>query len=365
MKTLYGLALAITLASAAQAQTYTYSTLYSFVNKSGGPYSPSSLIIDSDGNLYGTAGGGSFGTLFKVTSKGVGTKLWTFTRAEIGSSEGGISPNISRDSKGNFYGGIYSVSVEGRGQCSGSLFKLTAGKNGSYSYSVVPGGGGVATQIGEVSYSVGGIFWINYYSCIGLGEGDLYETVNGQSTDLWAFTDYNSFWWPPIGNLVLGSTGNVYGVDPGDGGQTTYGYIYEWSPTSGFSVLHTFDGIDGATPNVLRQDASGNLYGTTAGDATDNSGTVFKISSAGTFSVLYTFPTGADGPSGNLTLDSSDNIYGTTANSVFKLTASGVESIIYSGEAGAGLVMDKSGNLYGTTDEGANGLGSVYKLTKK
>jgi uncharacterized repeat protein (TIGR03803 family) len=183
---------------------------------------------------------------------------------------------------------------------------------------------------------------------------------------LWTFTDADFLdSYPPIGGIVVNAASDVYGTVSGDYGQTSYGYVYEWSPTSGFSVLHTFDGVDGSFPEVLRQDASGNLYGATAGDGTDNNGTIFKITSTGAFSVLHTFPIGTDGPSGNLTLDSSDNIYGTTGGSVFEVTAKGVESVIYSGAVGAGLVMDKSGNLYGTTSEGANGLGSVYKLTKK
>ena len=119
-------------------------------------------------------------------------------------------------------------------------------------------------------------------------------------------------------------------------------------------------------PNVLRQDAAGNLYGATYGDGANNDGTIFKITSAGAFTVLHTFPTGTYGPTGSLTLDSSGAIYGTTYDSVFKITAGGVESVIYSGAVGAGLVMDKTGNLYGTTGNGGtNQLGSVYKLTKK
>lgn len=346
----------------ASAQTYTYSTLYSFTSGTKHPKFPLSLIIDSSGNLYGTALGGphGYGTVFKVTSKGVETTLWDFTYSEVGGNEGGIpGPNIARDKNGNLYGELNYGSDK---QDWGTVFELVNSK-GTYSFSGIAGG----PPTGEVTYADSAVFWIACEDDQGppCFSASLMETVNGQTTTLWNFSDPSNTSDPPAGSLVVNGAGNIYGTVPGDYGQTSYGYVYEWSPTAGFSVLHTFDGVDGSLPNVLRQDAAGNLYGATAGDGTDNDGTVFKITSAGAFSVLYTFPTGDDGPTGSLTLDSSDNIYGTTGGSVFKITAGGVESVIYNGGSGAGLVMDKSGNLYGTNGQGANGLGSVYKLTKK
>jgi uncharacterized repeat protein (TIGR03803 family) len=238
-----------------------------------------------------------------------------------------------------------------------TVFELAAGKGGSYTFSAIAG----SSVAAEVLYANGGVYWINCYvpqDSIGYCTSvSLMETINGQTTDLWDFADT----YFPAGGMVVNAAGDVFGTVPGDNGQTSYGYVYEWSSTAGFSVLHTFDGVDGSLPNVLRQDAAGDLYGTTAGDGTDNIGTVFKITSKGVFSVLYTFPIGAEGPTGGLTLDSSENIYGTTSGSVFKISSRGVESVIYSGTVGAGLVMDTSGNLYGTTTYGGSKqLGSVF-----
>jgi uncharacterized repeat protein (TIGR03803 family) len=68
-----------------------------------------------------------------------------------------------------------------------------------------------------------------------------------------------------------------------------------------------------------------------------------------------------------LTLDSAGNLYGVTSFNVFKLTSTGVESVLYNSGSifmGSGMVMDKAGNLYGTTINGGTaGFGSVYKLT--
>jgi uncharacterized repeat protein (TIGR03803 family) len=71
----------------------------------------------------------------------------------------------------------------------------------------------------------------------------------------------------------------------------------------------------------LIRDAAGNLYGTTgkggglrACPLQGGCGTVFKLSPTGTETVLYSFTGGADGsnPSGGLIQDAAGNLLGTT-----------------------------------------------------
>ena len=154
-------------------------------------------------------------------------------------------------------------------------------------------------------------------------------------------------------------------------------------------VLHTFTGTDGADPEAgLVMDASGNLYGTTAGGGSVGDGAVFKLLPDGSGgyneSVLYSFAGSADGavPQDGVVLDSSGNLYGTTSgggngslSTVFELAPNGsggyTESVLhlFSGTPDganprAGLVMDGSGDLYGTTSIGGNmGGGTVFELT--
>jgi uncharacterized repeat protein (TIGR03803 family) len=134
-------------------------------------------------------------------------------------------------------------------------------------------------------------------------------------------------------------------------------------------VLYTFVGVpDGETPYApLIQDAAGNLYGTTYGGGLSGSGTVFKVDASGNETVLYSFTGGADesNPYGGVIRDAAGNLYGTTylggkgAGVVFTINTTGQESVLYSftgrtdgGYPRAGLVQDGKGNLYGTTEGG-------------
>lgn len=140
--------------------------------------------------------------------------------------------------------------------------------------------------------------------------------------------------------------------------------------------LHSFKGgRDGAHPEAaLLIDATGNLYGATeeggGGSCTLSGqvvgcGSIFKISPSGAESILYAFKGGTDGefPFSRLIADAKGNLYGTTeeggeANqgTAFKLSPGGKETLLYSFSGGggyadplAGLLRDNKGNLYGTT----------------
>ena len=126
-------------------------------------------------------------------------------------------------------------------------------------------------------------------------------------------------------------------------------------------------------------DKDGNLYGATGQGGTYHLyGTVFELTQSGTETVLHGFDdNGTDGydTQAGVIRGEKGNLYGTTTyggaylgGTVFKLTPSGVETILYSfnddGTDGYyplnGVVPGKNGNLYGTTYYGANGCGSRY-----
>ncbi len=143
---------------------------------------------------------------------------------------------------------------------------------------------------------------------------------------------------------------------------------------------------DGAFPNGgLVMDKKGNLFGTTASGGAHNEGTVFKISASGVESVLYSFCSQAsctDGanPFDGLIIDKAGNLYGTTniggahgQGTVFKFNGAGM-SVLYSfcavsgcadgANPYAGVIMDKAGILYGTTLGGGSlNNGTVFQLS--
>jgi uncharacterized repeat protein (TIGR03803 family) len=196
----------------------------------------------------------------------------------------------------------------------------------------------------------------------------------------------------PGARVTVDRNGNIYGMAP-TGGMFGLGTIYKIRPTSHgswiFNVIHAFTGgPDGATGSagrmILRH---GHLYGAVTAGGNYGSGIVFELKPSGVrereLKVLYSFRGQPDGsfPYGALLFDGSGNIYGTTyyggANgigSVYKLSPQPVgewtEEVIYSFQEGAdgnspisNLVFDNAGNLYGTTSEGGLGSGTIFKLS--
>ncbi len=176
------------------------------------------------------------------------------------------------------------------------------------------------------------------------------------------------------GGCISGYCGSIYGT------------VFEVSTTYGTeSVVHSFgSGSDGRFPIAGLIDVKGTLYGTTLGGGGsgcrhgDGCGTVFEVSTSGTERVLYSFKGGTDG-SGPATglIDVNGMLYGTTASggakgngTVFEVSSSGSEKVLYSfkgrkdgSEPEAGLI-DVKGTLYGTTAlGGANSEGTVFKIT--
>ena len=182
------------------------------------------------------------------------------------------------------------------------------------------------------------------------------------------------------------ASGNLYGVTRFGG---SHGVVYELSPSeSGWTeqILHTFSGSggngDGDYPlGGLIIDASGNLYGTTAGGGGHGQGMAFELTPANgswIFNIIYNFSAapGNDGPfvgpEDKLVMDAAGNLYGTTfsdgaydAGSVFKLTPSSdgwnyTSLHDFTGDTDglwpvSSLVFDANGNLYGTTTAGGSG----------
>jgi uncharacterized repeat protein (TIGR03803 family) len=348
---------------AGRAQTFT--ALYSFCSQyypatSGcldGYWPYAGLVQATDGNFYGTTGGGGaygVGTVFKITPGGELTTLHSFDVADGTGPSGGLV----QATDGNFYG----TTSDGGPYCGymcvpqGTVFRITPG--------------GTLTTL----Y----VFCLQGSPSTGCPDGAY-----------------------PGGPLVQGSDGNLYGT-------TTMGYgpnegtIFRITLGGTLTTLHSFEGTDGNDPEggLVQQATDGNFYGTTAGGGAYGQGTVFKITPEGTLTTLYSFCaqsgcTDGTGPGGGVVQGSDGNFYGTTScdgiglgyfGTVFRITPEGSLTTLYSfcsqydPDTGlcmdgnyptTGLVQGSDGDFYGTTSSttppGALGFspfgGTVFKIT--
>ncbi|MBA3913146.1 MAG: hypothetical protein H0X25_04685 [Acidobacteriales bacterium] len=189
----------------------------------------------------------------------------------------------------------------------------------------------------------------------------------------------------PSSELIRDSAGNLYGTAAYGGNPSCVslynrgcGVIFKLDPLGKETVLYTFKGApDGEYPNGLIGDAEGSLYGTTQSGGTSDAcpqlngcGTVFRLDASGVETVLYSFSGGADGatPYSKLLRDKAGTLYGTTLNggtagygTVFKVDVAGGETVLHSFLGGTDgespyspLIPDAAGNLYGTTDFGGD-----------
>jgi uncharacterized repeat protein (TIGR03803 family) len=294
---------------------------------------------------------------------------------------------LVRDAAGNLYG----TTNFGGASDAGVVFKLSPAGTEAVLHTFTAGADGGYPFAGLVRDAAG-----NLYGTTWDGGASGYGVVfklgpSGTETLLHSFTGPNGNLdgAAPYAGLIQDAGGNLYGTAT-FGGAHDYGVVFELircdsAPTGyDFKVLYTFTGADGGQPVAgLIRDAAGNLYGTTTtgGSVRGDAGVVFKLSASGTETVLHSFagpPTDGYNPLGGLIRDGAGNLYGTTAAGgasnagvVFKLSPTGSETVLHTFTGGAdggapfaGLIQDAAGNLYGTTSKGgADDDGVVFRLT--
>jgi uncharacterized repeat protein (TIGR03803 family) len=405
------LSLLVILAPAAWAGSK-YKVLYNFKGGDDGIDPHGNLVFDAVGNLYGTTaqGGGTSachgqyqgcGIVFQLEPQSSGQwkehVLYSFSNGSTGGV--GLEGNLVLDAAGNVYGTAYW----GGSDFQGTVFELSPG-SGDWTekdiYAFCPSrgcGDGASPASGVIFDDVGNLYGTATAGGTAGGGGVIFKLTpsNGNWTEsvLYSFCPYNTCGggWYPWG-LTRTANGDVYSTTtyggnffwpcvPGDG----CGAVFKFNPKSGdYSVLHRFDGRDGAFPNsAVVLDRQGNVYGTTFNDGAFGCGTVFQLSpkSEGgwTYNVLYNLRGGSS--AGSMFIDSAGNLYvansGMTAETcqggesgeIFKLSPNPHGHWKYSSvhpvnAASSGLIFDKQGNLYGTAATGGTyGYGFVFEVT--
>jgi uncharacterized repeat protein (TIGR03803 family) len=236
------------------------------------------LIQGLDGNFYGTTsiGGTNLGgTVFQVVTNGVFATLVSFNI----SGNAGNSPysGLVQGSDGSLYGTTYQGGTNGHG----TIFKLTT--NGTFTslYSFTGTNDGGNPYAGLVPGPDG-----NFYGTTFFGGTNGYGTVfkyatNGTLTTMVSFGNTNGAY--PQGGILQASDGNLYGTTSAGGAYTNqsgqgYGTVFKLGTNGILTTLVSFDGTNGAAPEGgLIQSADGNFYGTTASGGANGYGTVFRL----------------------------------------------------------------------------------------
>jgi uncharacterized repeat protein (TIGR03803 family) len=273
------------------AQAHEFSFPDNFGNNPDG-YDPRAAMVLSADRFYGTTrygGTNDSGVVFRMNSDGTG-----FTNICFGGSLAALAVSGT-----NLYGvnnGIFKLSTNGSGRS--TLYTFT-GAEGN-------------TPLAGLTVSGNVLYGTTYYG--GSGNGNLFQVNNDGThfTNIYSFTG-GSDGAHPASVLVL-TNGVLYGTTVSGGGPGSAGTVFKINTDrTGFGVLHSFTGSDGAVPRDLL--LSGNiLYGTAAGGGASNAGCLFKLDTSGNnFTVLYSFTGGADGatPTSSLVL-LNNTLYGTT-----------------------------------------------------
>jgi uncharacterized repeat protein (TIGR03803 family) len=349
----------------------TITTLGSFNSTSA--YSPNgTLALDSSGNLYGTATGGgtySHGIVFELAhGSGTITTLASFN----GSDGAGTCTGLVLDSSGNLYGTTHAGGASG----DGVVFELAAG---SGTITALASFNGQNPDGGLVVDSSGNLYGTTFQGGAA-GDGTVFELPRGSGTIATLASFNGADGTNPVTGLVMGSSGNLYGTAD-FGGALGYGTVFELAAGSGtITALASFNATNGADPSgAVNMDSSGNLYGTTWAGGASGVGTVFQLArGSNTITALASFSgNNGENPEGGVTIDGSGNLYGTTYyggscgdGTVVELAhGSGTITALFSfndnGDAPGGLVMDGSANLYGATySGGVFGDGTLFELAQ-
>ena len=282
------------------------------------------LIQGNDGILYGTTtyggsegSGGGYGTIFKMTPGGELTTLVNFT------DYSGIWPlaGLVQASNGNFYGTTSHGNSKGPGG-RGTIFKMTPGGTLSLLANFNHFNGS-SPQAALIQGYDGNLYGTTFKGGSGAGsnstgDGTIFQitpqailTKDSAVITLVNFADVHGR--EPLGKLVQGTDGNLYGTTS-KGGGSGHGTVFKMTHAGLLTNLVNFTKANGSFPEVgLVQGSDGSFYGTTRGGGDFNYGTIFKMTPSGSLTTLVSFADNNGRYPGEELIQGNDgNFYGTT-----------------------------------------------------
>jgi len=415
-----------------------YSVLYAFQGGSDGAH-PQAALTKLNGELYGTTsqGGGAMqcpdpsiqftasgcGTVFRIDQSSDVGVLYRFAGTDGANPDtnlvasNGLLIGTTRTSNSSCPLSVPSSSSSSShtaqlGSC-GTIFSLTPSGQWTLLFNFQNDSGQLGAYPNGITVVRKAIFGTTTNGgtggeCASYYQGELqYPTFNGcglafslgkTETTLHNFGSGKDASIPASRLTPLG--GNLYGtsVYGGSGKCQVYppyynystsgcGTVYVLSPSGSENVVYKFGGDeDGKWPYSGLTVHDGLLYGTTSsgGRKGDCCGTVFEVTPSGAERVVYAFKAVPDGVSPRAALVFvHGKFYGTTmlggsarcdCGTIFSVTRSGHERVVHSFAGNQDGAYPESsltyfqGRLYGTTEAGgskacAHGCGTVFAFT--
>jgi uncharacterized repeat protein (TIGR03803 family) len=393
--------LLILTALACHASGQTLTTLHNFgAIKHDGQAPGWGVIIDKDGNLFGTTGTGgaqrSLGTVFELSPPTVPGDPWTETILHRfhGTPDGRNPSQLVMTPDGALAG----TTLLGGTNNSGIAYTLSPPvSQGTWKKKIIHNFGSVPDDVVTPNFG----FLMEPEGLYGVDQGGanntgaVYLLTAPARKGAWTQHILYSFGSSqsgdaalPSGELVRDSSGNFYGLT-GLGGANNLGAVYRVSPPAKQggawteTVLFSFNGTDGTLPaGPLLLGPGGVLYGTTNGGGDSGAGLVFELDPPAvpgnpwTETILHAFTGGNDGgsPENGVLADGNGRLLGTAGQVIFVLTPPQspgnpwTESVLHTFSGPDGFVTNtltlSNNALYGTTQlGGAFGHGTVFQLT--
>ncbi len=213
---------------------WTESVLYSPQTQGEGVEPEGGVIFDGSGNLYGVfeyGGQYGYGLVYQLSPSGSSwTKhsVYSFT----GGTDGGSPTDIIMDSSGNLYG----TTAQGGGGGGGTVFELTP-TSGGWTFSTLYGGfspGCCGGPSDKLVMDAAGSLYGTTTSDGAYGYGNVFKLAPSEGG--WTYTSLHDFTGQsgsdgayPQGGLVFDANGNLYGT-ASEGGTYNAGTVFEITP---------------------------------------------------------------------------------------------------------------------------------------
>jgi uncharacterized repeat protein (TIGR03803 family) len=338
---------------------YAYRVLHDFDGNGEGGTPVTQLIIDTAGNLYGTAvsGGSDFGGTAFELSPNAGHTAWAYKVIANFCTQ--IKPNCVQ-------GSVPQSALTYAGAADGLAYDGTSALYGTTLLG--PSSPGVVYKLTESGGGFSGSIVYNFCAQTNCADGS-----------------------NPEGQIALDASGNLYGATAGGGGENGSGVAYRIDLASGTeTVLHTFCSApsctDGSSPGVAGITLAGKkLYGAASIGGANDGGAAYELNpTSGAEKVLYSFCavpgcTDGQGPTSAVIRDQGTSI-GTAQGGdasvdgvVYRVGISGVEEVLYTfcqaanctdGSLPVGIIAGKAGSFFGVTEHGGDkGDGVIFQLT--